>query len=66
MPTPPDDKRCRATTKGGIVHGAYWSPPKRCSHWARENGYCRLHQADGHDGEEGTPGRLTPDDPARA
>ena len=44
MPMPPDEQRCRATTKGGMVHGAYWSPPKRCGNYALINGYCRLHQ----------------------
>ncbi len=41
---PPDEKRCRATTKGDKVRGEYWSPPKRCGNYAVANGYCRLHQ----------------------
>ena len=44
MPPPPDEKRCRATTAGGKVRGAYWSPPKRCGNYAVANGYCRLHR----------------------
>ncbi len=41
---PPLDKRCRATTLGQKVHGAYWSPPKRCGNYAGADGYCRLHR----------------------
>jgi hypothetical protein len=26
------------------VHGRYWAPPRRCGHYARENGYCGHHQ----------------------
>lgn len=46
MPTPPDDKRCRATTKGAMVLGRYWASPKRCDRWARDDGYCWQHQAE--------------------
>ncbi len=66
MPSPPDDKRCQATTKGGMVHGAYWSPPKRCAHWARENGYCRMHQPAEHPAEDEVREGRAPDDPPPA
>ncbi len=61
---PPDEKRCRATTKGEMVRGAYWTPPKRCDRWAAANGYCWQHQP-GDGAAEGDPrkpgGRAEPD-----
>ena len=55
MPTPPDEQRCRATMKGGIVHGAYWSPLKRCGNYAVANGYCRLHEPPKQPAEDDRP-----------
>ena len=41
---PPPDRQCRATVAGQLNRGAYWVPPRRCGHYARENGYCGHHQ----------------------
>ncbi len=59
-PVPPDNQ-CRATTRGQLDRGVYWSPPKRCGNYAGPDGYCRLHRptdqaADGPDDVlEGAP-----------
>ncbi len=42
-PVPPD-QQCRATTRGQLDRGAYWSPPHRCGNYATADGYCRLHR----------------------
>jgi len=43
-PPPPDETRCRATTKGDKIRGEYWSPPKRCGNYAVADGYCGHHR----------------------
>ncbi len=54
MARPPDEQRCRATTKGMKVRGEYWSPPHRCGNYAGPDGYCWLHRPDDNPNDEPT------------